>query len=156
MELLDGMPLDDYLREHRISDQQAWSIIDGACQGLMAAHEADIILSDFKPGNIYYTSNKTVKVFDFGVARQAAASLSSQDKHKLSTDLQSLVSLTPAYASSERDDVFALAVLSYELLSGKHPSDRAPADKVLAKGLEPAIINSIQFQRQDGKHLTKP
>ncbi|MFT5101402.1 MAG: serine/threonine protein kinase [Planctomycetaceae bacterium] len=83
------------------------------------AHDADIILSDFKPGNIYYTSNKTVKVFDFGVAREAATSLCSQDKHKLSSDLQSLVSLTPAYARSERDDVFALAVLTYELLSGR-------------------------------------
>jgi hypothetical protein len=54
MELLDGMRFDDYLREHRISDQQAWSIIDGACQGLMA-HTTQILFSLTSSREIYIT-----------------------------------------------------------------------------------------------------
>ncbi|MDH5738070.1 MAG: serine/threonine protein kinase, partial [Gammaproteobacteria bacterium] len=75
MELLDGEPLDDYLKKHTdgLPEEDAWSIIDGYCQGLIRAHGAGIVHSDFKPGNIFYTTDKTAKVFDFGIARAVSS-----------------------------------------------------------------------------------
>jgi len=152
MELLDGKPLDDYLKEHPegVSHEDAWRIIDGISQGLMRAHNAGIVHSDFKPGNIFYTKDKEAKVFDFGIAR--AISNPGElvaDGEKTVFDAGSLGALTPTYASyemlkglepSKSDDVYAVALVAYELFMGKHPYDRVPADKALERGLKPKPI----------------
>jgi serine/threonine protein kinase/formylglycine-generating enzyme required for sulfatase activity len=149
MELLDGKPLDDYLKEHPegVSTEDAWNIIDGICQGLGRAHGAGIVHSDFKPGNIYYTKDKTCKVFDFGIARAVSNPNELEaDGEKTVFDAGSLGALTPTYASYEMlkgleptksDDVYAVALVAYELFTGKHPYNRVPADKALERGIEP-------------------
>lgn len=149
MELLDGKPLDDYLKDHPegVSVDDAWNIIDGICQGLGRAHGAGIVHSDFKPGNIYYTTEKTCKVFDFGIARAVSSPGDIEaDGEKTVFDAGSLGALTPTYASYEMlkgleptksDDVYAVALVAYELFTGKHPYDRVPADKALERGIVP-------------------
>ncbi|MBD3648534.1 MAG: SUMF1/EgtB/PvdO family nonheme iron enzyme, partial [Pseudomonadales bacterium] len=152
MELLDGEPLDDYLKHHSegVTEEDAWNIIDGICQGLQRAHAAGIVHSDFKPGNIYYTADKVAKVFDFGIARAVSnpGDLSA-DGEKTVFDAGKLGALTPTYASyemltgaepSKSDDVYAVALVAYELFTGKHPYNRTPADKALEQGLEPEPI----------------
>ncbi len=71
MELLEGQTLDEML--HSYPDGMpldlGLSIIEGFCQGLKDAHSRHIIHSDLKPGNIFYTTDKVVKVLDFGLAR---------------------------------------------------------------------------------------
>jgi len=149
MELLDGKPLDDYLKDHPegVSLEDAWNIIDGICQGLGRAHGAGIVHSDFKPGNIYYTTEKACKVFDFGIARAVSnpGDLVA-DGEKTVFDAGSLGALTPAYASYEMlkgleptksDDIYAVALVAYELFTGKHPYNRVPADKALERGIVP-------------------
>ncbi len=156
MELLDGKPLDDYLRDHPegVSVEDAWNIIDGICQGLSRAHGAGIVHSDFKPGNIYYCADKTAKVFDFGIARavQSPGDIRA-DGEKTVFDAGSLGALTPTYASYEMlvgkdptksDDVYAVALVAYELFTGKHPYNRTPADKALERGLEPEPVKFLK------------
>ncbi|MCB1645129.1 MAG: serine/threonine protein kinase, partial [Pseudomonadales bacterium] len=152
MELLDGKPLDDYLKEHPegVSVEDSWNIIDGICKGLSRAHAAGIVHSDFKPGNIYYTESKMAKVFDFGIARAVSTPGDIKaDGEKTVFDAGSLGALTPTYASYEMltgqeptksDDVYAVALVAYELFTGKHPYGRTPADKALERGLEPKPI----------------
>ncbi|MGK0340518.1 MAG: hypothetical protein ACJAXW_001061 [Candidatus Azotimanducaceae bacterium] len=151
MELLDGKPLDDFLKDHPegVSLEDAWNIIDGVCQGLGRAHGAGIVHSDFKPGNIYYTTEKTCKVFDFGIARAVTSPGELvADGEKTVFDAGSLGALTPAYASYEMlkgleptksDDVYAVALVAYELFTGKHPYNRVPADKALERGIVPEL-----------------
>ncbi len=152
MELLTGKPLDDYLKEHPegVSVEDAWNIIDGISQGLSRAHGAGIVHSDFKPGNIFYTSDKMAKVFDFGIARAVSNPGEIEaDGEKTVFDAASLGALTPTYASyemlkgmepSKSDDVYAVALVAYELFTGKHPYDRVPADKALDRGMKPAPV----------------
>ncbi len=152
MELLDGKPLDDYLKEHPegVSEEDAWNIIDGICEGLMRAHNAGIVHSDFKPGNIFYTKDKMAKVFDFGIARAVSSPGELEaDGEKTVFDAGSLGALTPTYASyemltglepSKSDDVYAVALVAYELFMGKHPYDRVPADKALERGIQPKPV----------------
>jgi serine/threonine protein kinase len=156
MELLDGQPLDDYLRDHPegVSIDDAWNIIEGICAGLGRAHDAGIVHSDFKPGNIYYTTSKAAKVFDFGIARAVSNPGDMvSDGEKTVFDAGSLGALTPTYASYEMliggeptksDDVYAVALVAYELFTGKHPYNRVPADKALAQGLQPEPIPSLR------------
>lgn len=165
MELLDGKPLDDFLKEHPegVSIEDAWTIIDGICEGLHRAHEAGIVHSDFKPGNIFYTKDKTAKVFDFGIARAVSNPNELEaDGEKTVFDAGSLGALTPTYASyemlkgmepSKSDDVYAVALVAYELFMGKHPYDRVPADKALERGLTPKPVPFLK--RRHWKALKK-
>jgi len=165
MELLDGKPLDDYLKEHPegVSQEDAWNIIDGICKGLMRAHDAGIVHSDFKPGNIFYTKEKVAKVFDFGIARAISNPGEMEaDGEKTVFDAGSLGALTPTYASyemlkglepSKSDDVYAVALVAYELFMGKHPYDRVPADKAFERGLKPKPIPFLK--RRHWKVLRK-
>ena len=165
MELLDGKPLDDYLKEHPegVSVEDAWIIIDGICGGLGRAHGAGIVHSDFKPGNIFYTKDKTAKVFDFGIARAVSNPNELEaDGEKTVFDAGSLGALTPTYASyemlkgmepSKSDDVYAVALVAYELFMGKHPYDRVPADKAFDRGLKPKPVPFLK--RRHWKALKK-
>jgi serine/threonine protein kinase len=165
MELLTGKPLDDYLKEHPegVSVEDAWNIIDGISQGLSRAHGAGIVHSDFKPGNIFYTADKTAKVFDFGIARAVENPGDIKaDGEKTVFDAGSLGALTPTYASyemlkgsqpSKSDDVYAVALVAYELFTGRHPYDRVPADKAFDRGMEPKRIPFLK--RRHWKTLRK-
>ena len=156
MELLDGKPLDDYLKEHPegVSIEDAWNILNGICLGLMRAHDAGIVHSDFKPGNIFYTKDKVAKVFDFGIARAVSNPNEIEaNGQKTVFDAGSLGALTPTYASyemlkglepSKSDDVYAVALVAYELFMGKHPYDRTPADKAFDQGLKPKPVTHIK------------
>lgn len=165
MELLDGKPLDDFLKEHPegVSEEDAWNIIDGISEGLMRAHNAGIVHSDFKPGNIFYTRDKTAKVFDFGIARAVSNPNDLEaDGEKTVFDAGSLGALTPTYASyemlkglepSKSDDVYAVALVAYELFMGKHPYDRVPADKAAERGMTPKPVPFLK--RRHWKALKK-
>jgi tetratricopeptide (TPR) repeat protein len=150
MELLEGKPLDDLLRADNnqgLEKPQALKIIRDLCAALAYAHQRQIIHADFKPGNVFVMTDGSAKVLDFGIAR--AASKESQ-KHKF--DAGQLGALTPAYATIEMindepltftDDVYALACVAYEVLSGKHPYASRSAFTAKEQGLKPKRIESL-------------
>jgi hypothetical protein len=107
--------------------------------------------SDLKPPNVFLTNSGRVKVLDFGVARAVRAADGTVTGLTL-FDPAKYGALTPAYASCEMlaglsadpsDDVYALACVTYELLSGKHPFARTPADKARARRLAPQPIGRL-------------
>jgi serine/threonine protein kinase len=133
MELLSGSPLDVAIRDNRerggLPTQEALHIIKQLASGLSYAHANNIVHSDFKPGNAFLTKEGVVKVLDFGIARATKL----PDGEKTRFDAGSLGAMTLPYASCEQferqdpdpsDDVYALSVVSYELLTGRHPFER--------------------------------
>ncbi|NOZ52239.1 MAG: protein kinase [Gammaproteobacteria bacterium] len=156
---------------------QAMDILRGMCAALDHAHGENIIHSDFKPGNVFITKSGATKVFDFGIARAVAntdkygndqdntefnvKALSQSDKTVLHNDKSlfdpdTFGALTPAYASlemlqgqspSRQDDIYALAVVTYEMLSGMHPFQRLNAEEAMARKLKPKRIKSISRQQ---------
>ncbi len=147
MELLEGEPLDHLIKaqlKKGLAKEKALSIVRDMCTALAYAHQRHIIHADFKPGNVFVSNDGTAKVLDFGIAR--AASKETQ-KHKF--DAGQLGALTPAYATIEMvngdaltfsDDVYALACVTYEILTGRHPykSKSALEAKQLGLKLVPA------------------
>ncbi|USD21842.1 bifunctional serine/threonine-protein kinase/formylglycine-generating enzyme family protein [Microbulbifer variabilis] len=156
MEFLEGAPLDKLLREHAdvgLEPEKARSVFSDISLALIYAHSHKIVHSDFKPGNIFVTSKKGAKVFDFGIARAVSeGGIANKTGETTVFDAGSLGALTPAYASYEMlkggepapsDDVYALGCVAYELFCGRHPYDKVPADKALEKKLRPKRIRGL-------------
>ncbi len=154
MELMIGAELAKYIKKlpaGGLPVPDAMKIIEQLCAGLEYAHGRGLVHSDFKPGNAFVLEDGTVKLLDFGVAR---ASKTKTDAEGESTvfDPGQLGALTPAYATIEmfegedpdpRDDLYALACVSYELLTGKHPFNKMSAVKAKEKGLKPAPVQKL-------------
>jgi serine/threonine protein kinase len=132
MEFLEGDLLSDVIersRPRKVSRSSAWTLIQGIGAGLAHAHARNVVHADLKPHNIMITSLGEMRILDFG----AASSLGRDRTGVEANPKSNSTALTPAYASCElleskpadpRDDLYALACVSYELLAGEHPFQR--------------------------------
>jgi tRNA A-37 threonylcarbamoyl transferase component Bud32 len=128
MEYVDGVPLTKLVEQlGTLPPQRASSIARQTSDALAAAHELGIVHRDLKPDNIMITQNRDgsdcVKVVDFGIAKVA-----DSDAQKV-TKTGYIVG-TPEYMSPEqlsgdkidaRSDVYSLALVSFNMLTGKLP-----------------------------------
>jgi serine/threonine protein kinase len=149
MELLQGQDLETLLAQHKdkgLGKEQALTILKDIATALSFAHKKNIIHSDLKPGNIFI-SDDGAKILDFGIARLA---LKAQEQDHF--DAGKLGAITPDYASFEMinrqppdasDDVFAAAVIAYELFTGRHPYQRKSAATAKALKLKPEPISFL-------------
>ncbi|MFC5460371.1 serine/threonine-protein kinase [Massilia niabensis] len=159
MEYLQGKPLSQVLRAPGFTGmpyEQALPIVTGMANALAYAHERGFVHCDFKPGNVIVTDAGVVKVIDFGIARVFQKTEADADATVF--DPGSLGALTPAYASPEmleqrepdpRDDIYALACITYELLTGRHPFNRMSSAQARGTGMKPqrpANLGRIQWQ----------
>jgi eukaryotic-like serine/threonine-protein kinase len=122
MEYLRGGSLEDRLREHGAQDPGrvlAW--LDEAGAAIDAAHDHGVVHRDVKPGNLLLAGDGSVRVADFGVA--SAAGLDSLTM--TGTVLGTAGYLAPEQARGEpttpATDLYALAVVGFELLTGRRP-----------------------------------
>jgi serine/threonine protein kinase len=120
-----------------IPAKEAFPIISAMGKALSFAHENGIVHSDFKPANVIMTDRGEVKVIDFGIARAFSRAEDPSSMEMTRFDPGSLGALTPSYASPEmlehqepdpRDDIYALACTTYEMLTGQHPFKRMQAN----------------------------
>lgn len=147
MEYLSGQPLSRLLHAPDFRGMpcaDALRIFNGMANALSYAHERGFVHCDFKPANVFLTDNGQVKIIDFGIARVFRRS--EEEVEATVFDAGSLGGLTPAYASPEilehlepdpRDDIYALACITYELLTGTHPFGRLPATQARNANLRP-------------------
>ena len=152
MEFIDGVPLGKVIKANPkgMPVSKALKIISKMAQALIYAHSKNIINLDFKPNNVFVDLKNHVKVFDFGIARLTNPVLSR------AFDASVLGGLTPSYASLEmfknetpdpRDDIYALACVSYELLSGHHPFNKVSAVIAQEKQFSPKKIKSLNSKQ---------
>jgi serine/threonine protein kinase len=155
MELLQGRSLDSMTREARgkgIKRDVALPIIRGIAEGLAYAHRKGIVHSDLKPGNVFITEEEgAAKILDFGIAR-AVPSMNTEASRDV-FDAGSLGAYTEAYATDEMidgvdphpaDDMYALGIISYELLTGFHPYQRHSAPAARKLGLKPEPLKGLK------------
>ncbi len=121
MEYVEGILLDHFCVKGRL--MQLETALTLVCQGLSAldyAHRHGIVHRDIKPGNMIVVNGESLKVMDFGLAKEA-------DAHLTQTGM---VIGTPHYMSPEqiqgklldgRSDLFSMGVVLYEMVTGERP-----------------------------------
>jgi tRNA A-37 threonylcarbamoyl transferase component Bud32/GNAT superfamily N-acetyltransferase len=122
MEFLAGGSLEDLLRRRGAqSPAQSLAWLEQAAAALDAAHRHGVVHRDVKPANLLLDGRGDVRVADFGIA--SAAGLDSMTL--TGTVLGTAGYLSPEQALGERvgpaSDLYALAIVAYELLSGHRP-----------------------------------
>ncbi len=122
MELIDGITLKDYLeRQSPLGWKETTFFALQIAKALEHAHSRGIIHRDIKPQNIMVLRDGTVKVADFGIARQAA----STNTYNLREAIGSVHYVSPEQARGShidnRSDLYSLGVVMYEMLTGRLP-----------------------------------
>ena len=122
MELIEGGTLRELLRERGpMPPHAAAAVLGPVLGGLAVAHRAGLVHRDVKPENVLISDDGEVKIADFGLVRAVAEA-------KITST--SVILGTAAYLSPEqvgtgdagpRSDVYAVGVLTYELLTGRTP-----------------------------------
>lgn len=159
MELLHGQPFDKLIAQlppGGLPQQIVLRYIEDLCHGLAYAHKQQLIHCDLKPANIFLCDSGAVKLLDFGITRAFKKELPESSDDTL-FDPAKLKALTPAYASLEmfrgeqpdpRDDIYAVACVAYELLTGSHPYKKVAAHKALDLGLKPPPVKGLSRRQQ--------
>jgi len=116
MQLIDGEPIDHWLRAHGAGPADIVAAFREGGRGLSAAHAADLVHCDVKPANVLVDRDGVVRVSDFGLARIGAETAAS-------------ISGTPRYMAPEQfggiataaSDQYSFCVALWEVLAGEPP-----------------------------------
>ena len=131
MELVEGVPIDVYCREHSLSTENRCRLFLRVCEAVAYAHRNLVVHRDLKPSNILVTAGGAPKLLDFGVAKL----LSADADTPATVTRVAQRALTPEYASPEHirglpatttTDVYALAAVLYELVTGRRAHQLPP------------------------------
>ena len=141
MEYVDGLPIDKYCDNHRLTIKERLNLFIDVCEAVQFAHGKLVVHRDLKPTNIFVKENGEVKLLDFGIAK---ALNTDENQDQFSITRRGLLPLTPTYASPEQvldkdvtvaSDIYQLGVILYELLVGTPPYD--------LRGCSPGEIEGI-------------
>jgi serine/threonine protein phosphatase PrpC len=123
-QFVDGRTLRQWIVDHpRPELETVRAIVEQIAKGLQAFHRLEMLHQDLRPDNIMIDGTGLVKIVDFGATRVAGVIESIAARHP---DLPGTAQYTAPEcflggAGSIRSDVFALGVITYEMLSGKLP-----------------------------------
>jgi serine/threonine-protein kinase len=147
MEYVEGVPLTEYCKQHACSLDARIHLFRAVCDAVQYAHSQAVIHRDLKPSNILVKQDGSIRLLDFGIAKQ----LESLDT-PVNQTMTGLRLMTPAYAAPEQirgdrvgihTDVYSLGVILFELLTGQLPFDLS--------NLTPAEAASIVAEHEPGK-----
>jgi eukaryotic-like serine/threonine-protein kinase len=133
MEYVEGRPLSEHLAGP-VPTAFALRLIEQVADAVAYAHARGVLHCDLKPSNIHVLPNGAIKILDFGLARLVTAV--SPDQHTAPARVMG----TAGYLSPEQlcfepptaaSDVYALGVVSFELLTGARPFETDDQEQLL-------------------------
>lgn len=127
MEYVEGEPLISYANTRSLSLRDRVMLLRQVCAAVQHAHQNFVVHRDLKPANILVSSDGSVKLLDFGIARLTRE---AEGLDQLPATQGGALAFTPDYASPEQvrgmpvaasTDIYSIGVIAAELLSGKRP-----------------------------------
>lgn len=155
MDLLEGDPLDEYIKEHApMRLRELAPFIDELLGALAAAHAVGVIHRDLKPGNVFVEKKadgqKGIKVIDFGLAKMADRAGGSVRPTNPGTMLG-----TPAFMAPEQvmgtkvtpaTDLYAVGGIAYQMITNHLPHEAPSAIEVLSQKMSHDPVRPKQWQ----------
>ncbi len=155
MDLLEGAPLDAYIKDHApMSLRDVAPLLDELLGALSAAHNVGVIHRDLKPGNVFVEKKpdggQGIKVIDFGLAKVADRAGGSVRPTNPGTLLG-----TPAFMAPEQvmgtkvspaTDLYAVGGIAYQMLTNHLPHEAPSAIEVLSQKLAHDPIRPKQWR----------
>jgi len=149
LELVEGATLAERLASGPLPIHEALAVARQIADALEAAHEKGVIHRDLKPANIKITSDGTVKVLDFGLAKvfetDTPGEVSQPRPMSVEPSREGLIAGTTAYMSPEqargkgvdkRTDIWAFGCVLYEMLTARQAFLGETASDTIAAVLE--------------------
>jgi serine/threonine-protein kinase len=136
MEHVAGRPLSDLIGEEGMDPEQLLRILGDLASALDYAHENGVVHRDIKPANVLIAADGRVKLVDFGTATASDLTQITAENEIVGT----LAYIAPERLAGESvgepaSDIYALAVLAFEALSGQKPRRAATAGELLGQTL---------------------
>jgi formylglycine-generating enzyme required for sulfatase activity len=149
MECLEGQDLDAWLAEHgKATPEQVERMLRPVAHALQYAWDKHhLVHRDLKPGNVFLTSQGEIKLLDFGIAsraRNTGSTLGLEAPNAGTAGYRAPEAGTQQGAPRPQRDVYAVAVMIYQLLAGTMPFGEQRAAGV--QPTQPAALNALQWQ----------
>lgn len=134
MERVSGKSGAEILRERgRLPVDEALDLVTQACRGLDYAHRGGVVHRDVKPGNLLRSDDGVVKLADFGIAAVTDESSITQAGSVLGTASYLAPEQAAGQEAGPRADLYALGVVTYQLLSGRLPYEAGSLTELALK-----------------------
>ena len=135
-EFIDGISLAQWMIDNpKPTLEQVRNIIEQTAKGLQAFHRQEMIHQDLRPANIMIDSTNTVKIIDFGSTFIAGVTDPVTEETMRGTIRYSAPEYFLGQLGTQESDIYSLAVITYQMLSGQFPYDAkiAQANSVSAQ-----------------------
>jgi serine/threonine protein kinase len=151
MELVQGATLRQALATGNLSPEEAMRLVPLICEALQYAHDHGVVHRDLKPENILLDGRGRPKIADFGLAklRQAGGDLTQSGQVLGTYRYMAPEQMEGAKEVDHRADIYALGVMTYEMLTGSLPLGRfeAPSRRVAMDiRIDEVVLRSLERQ----------
>lgn len=121
-EYIEGISLNQWMIDNpKPSLETVRSIVEQIAKGLQAFHRQEMVHQDIRPHNIMIDHSNTVKIIDFGSTYIAGVTDPKSEESLRGTMRYSAPEYFLGQSGTARSDIYALAVITYQMLSGRFP-----------------------------------
>jgi hypothetical protein len=149
LEFLEGNTLREVMAAtKRLPAARVVELVLPIARALSRAHELDIVHRDLKPENVMITLSGQVKVLDFGIAKAMRDEDSRARRTAKHTWVGTLTYMAPEQMNSDgeldhRADIWALGIMMFELLAGRHPIDPPATEDLITNAVSDDPMPSL-------------